>query len=76
MNLGAQPDTTALRGIPFTTETIMHDQNLEVAERLFVPARPDPIIGEYVREQLALHASRDRLPSERMAREAAEHGRR
>jgi hypothetical protein len=48
----------------------MTDQILEDALRLFEPAQAAPIIGEYEREQLAVHATLRRLRSERLAREA------
>jgi hypothetical protein len=60
---------TALRQ-SFHSETTMHNQNLEAAERLFEPAKPAPAISDYERERLALYANRDRLRAERLAREA------
>jgi hypothetical protein len=37
---------------------------------LFKQPAPTPTISEYAREQLALHANRERLKAERLAREA------
>jgi hypothetical protein len=47
----------------------MNDKNKE-AESLFKQAKPEATMTDYQREQQALHANRERLKAERLAREA------
>jgi hypothetical protein len=51
----------------------MNDK-IKEAESLFKTAEPTRAMTEYQREQLALHANRERLKAERLAREARPDG--